>query len=526
MTEQEDLEFLKACIKENKSTAQISALLGINPNALRMRCSRAGISLKNKSNYKGNTSQIAKKSFKDNIAKRLAILQGLIPAEDVKKIIFFTDDQLKNWIGRPDVFINELLGIELQEFQKEMFQLFMSKRIAVAGGRGVSKSFCSALWIIYCSIIKPNQRSLILSPSDRQSKLIFEQIQRFVASNEELFNCVNLKKSNFEKLIFENESEVIPLPCSAYIRGYQNVSLALMDECAYFPDDNMIFSSVMPMLNLRNQKTGEYGSLILLSSPNGTNNKFFEFFHNPQFKTMKIPSYMNKYLDKEKLEEDKLLMSPIQYESEYLCEFCENISNFFPLELIQKCTQNYPEAIFWKKDKSYFLGWDTASSGRDSSVLTILCIEGKKIKVVKIIELQKQNLTQQMAVFDQLNEQFKFRKVAIESAGFGEAIKDLLREKHISILIIRPTVDEKATIYTHLLRKMEKNDLIIPNHPKLQSQLRLFRYELSKTGKLMLHHATEQAGDDFPDSLAFGVWACKYGSTYFPMPFISGHRNN
>lgn len=44
---------------------------------------------------------------------------------------------------------------------------------------------------------------------------------------------------------------------------------------------------------------------------------------------------------------------------------------------------------------------------------------------------------------------------------------------------------------------------------KLQSQLRLFRYKLSKSGKLMLHHTKEQAGDDFCESLTFAVWAAK-----------------
>jgi hypothetical protein len=502
-----EIETIKSFLNEGKSINYISKIFSTTEENLRMIMSRHKIRVENKSSRV--PCKLARTKKENNIAVRLAVLQGLIPAQDIKKDVFFNDEQLKSWIGHPEVFIEKLLNIQLQDFQKDVFNLFISyKRVAIAGGRGVSKSFLASLWLIYSSIIKPNQRSLIVSPSDRQSKLIFEQIQKFIASNEELFNSVNLKKSNAEKIMFENNSEIIPLPCSAYIRGYQNVSLVLMDECAFFPDDEMIFSAIMPMLNIRNEKTGKYGSLILLSSPNGTNNKFFEFFYNPQFKTMKIPSCMNKYLDKEKLEEDRLLMSPVQYESEYLCEFCENISNFFNAELIKKITQNYDMLNFAIPKKFYFLGWDTASSGRDSSVLTVIELDNNRMRVVNIIELQKQNLIQQIKTFETLNERFKFRKVCIESAGFGEALSDSLKEKGIHVLNLKPTIDEKAKAFTHLLRKMENDDLVIPNHPKLQSQLRLFRYELSKTGKLMLHHSTEQAGDDFVDSLCFAVWCC------------------
>jgi hypothetical protein len=172
---------------------------------------------------------------------------------------------------------------------------------------------------------------------------------------------------------------------------------------------------------------------------------------------------------------------------------------------------------FGSTDKKYFVGWETASSGKDSSVITAVELDGKIVKVTNITELQKQNLIQQMATFSSLKSNFKFQKIAIEKAGFGEAILDLLNEKSYPTLTIKPTIDEKATIYNHLLKKMEAGEVIIPNHPKLISQLRLFRYELSKTGKLMLHHTTEQAGDDFCDSLAFAVWATKDKGFYFAM---------
>jgi hypothetical protein len=172
---------------------------------------------------------------------------------------------------------------------------------------------------------------------------------------------------------------------------------------------------------------------------------------------------------------------------------------------------------FGSPAKKYFIGWDTASSGKDSSVITVVELDGKIVKVVNIIELQKQNLVQQMAMFNSLKSHFKFQKIAIEKAGFGEGILDLLNEQGEPTITIKPTIDEKATIYTHLLKKMEAGEVIISSHPKLQSQLRLFRYELSKTGKLMLHHTTEQAGDDFCDSLAFAVWAAKQDNPLFFM---------
>ncbi len=57
-------------------------------------------------------------------------------------------------------------------------------------------------------------------------------------------------------------------------------------------------------------------------------------------------------------------------------------------------------------------------------------------------------------------------------------------------------------------KQIEDVNLVIPNHTKLQYELRTFVYELTATGAMKLHHLANSS-DDFVDSLMFAVWGTK-----------------
>ena len=67
-------------------------------------------------------------------------------------------------------------------------------------------------------------------------------------------------------------------------------------------------------------------------------------------------------------------------------------------------------------------------------------------------------------------------------------------------------MNTKLDMYSNLKLWMEKGLLALPNHKKLLYELKDFRYELTDSGGLKLHHS-ERGHDDYPDALAL---ACLY----------------
>jgi len=440
------------------------------------------------------------------------ILQGLKTISSDKPNFFFSDDLLKSWIGNPQKFAKDVLNVELQDYQKQMIDLFLNKkRVCVSAGRASGKSFCLAIFLLYNSIVNPNQKQLIISPAERQSRLLFGMIHSFVARSEDLFNSVNFKKSNLEILKFTNGSEIIPLPSTTFIRGFQNINFIVCDEAAFFLNPEQVFASIEPMLSLRNIRTGEYGTLILVSSPNGCLGKFWDCFNSPHFARMQISAHRNRYISKKWLEEQKQIMSAMIYQQEILGMFTEATDNFFSVSVIDKCSQNYDFLSFPEPDKSYVLGVDIGRV-KDSSVLCVISIDSDNIKKVEnIVELNDKPFSLQINHIKYLHEKYRFSTITIEKAGLSMPVVEKLQEMNFPIKEFIPTLDNKSKAYNFLLKEMEQGKVIIPlNHTRLQYQLRTFRYEVNYQGKMKLHHASEVEGDDFVDSFCFSLWSVNH----------------
>jgi len=320
-----------------------------------------------------------------------------------------------------------------------------------------------------------------------------------------------------EILRFTNGSDIIPLPSTTYIRGYQNINYICCDEAAFFANPEQVFASIEPMLSIRNKNTGEYGSLILISSPNGCTGKFYEMYNNALYSQMQIPSERNNYISEEWLDEQKKIMSGNVYRQEILAEFIAATDNFFSPELVDKCSQEYDFTNFPDPEKKYFLGVDIGRV-KDSSVLLVCSVDSEQTKKVeKIIELQDCPFESQINHIKMLHQRFKFRKVTIEQAGLSMPVVERLRYMQIPLFRFVPTIDRKAEAYNNLLAEMEQGNIIIPKKSEtLIYQMKTFRYEVTARGKMKLHHTSDAVGDDFVDALCYAIWG-----TMKPAPLIT-----
>jgi hypothetical protein len=127
-------------------------------------------------------------------------------------------------------------------------------------GSGKSWSIAAAAYLEACL----GGFSLILSPSDRQSKIVFS----YVKEHHKRLNLVGTARELIHEMEFANGGKIISLPCSeATIRGVHRVTLLVLDEAARVPEE--LYAAVLP-ITITNQ-----GRIALLSTPKGQRGFFW-----------------------------------------------------------------------------------------------------------------------------------------------------------------------------------------------------------------------------------------------------------
>jgi hypothetical protein len=502
-----EIDLIKEFLEFGKSIGFIASHFQTSSDNIRMVMSRNGLKVKN--NQSGAPSTLERRQ-KTDLATRIRMLLGEELLE-TKGEFSFSDEQIRRWIEPRGfiLFAKEVLSIDLQDYQIEMIDNILNhKRVCIVAGRGTGKSFTIAIACLYITITRSNQKVLIISPAQRQSDLLYNQILKFIGGNNELFNSV--QKSNAESCKFTNNSEIYPLPSTTFIRGFQGVDFIFCDESAYFQNPEQTFASIEPMLSIKNEK-GEYGALVVVGSPAGKMGILWNCYNNPLYAKMQIPSTKNKYISEKWLEEQKTNMPSQIFECEIMAQFSEGLDNFFSYDLIRSISQEYDYSDFPELEKEYYFGIDVGRI-RDSSVITIISKSKDEIRrIEKIIELNKIEFKRQIEHIKLLNERFHPKKICIEKAGLSlQMVEDLKAELHSVIQEFEPTIDKKAEGFNFLLKTMQEDKIIIPiKNQNLQYQLRTFRYEITDAGKMKLHHETEYSRDDYVDSLMMAVWATK-----------------
>ncbi|KPV63614.1 MAG: Terminase-like family protein [Candidatus Bathyarchaeota archaeon BA2] len=165
--------------------------------------------------------------------------------------------RLKKLREDPVLFAEIVLGFKPFPYQQKLLQ-DKSKRIVACMGRQTGKTTINAIKTIHFAYCNPKTLVLIVSPSLRQSIIMFDRILDLIYSNPWLPKSVVRKTRTLIHL--DNGSRIVALPCSAnLLRGY-TANLIIADECSFIPEE-VITKVMFPMLSTTN------GTAIFLSTP-------------------------------------------------------------------------------------------------------------------------------------------------------------------------------------------------------------------------------------------------------------------
>jgi phage FluMu gp28-like protein len=408
----------------------------------------------------------------------------------------------------PVEFAVRLLGFRPTAYQERLLR-DGAKRIVVRMCRQSGKTTTIALKAIWFAITHPRTLSLIVAPSLRQSMIMMDRVHGFLMSMPQDVRGSLVMKLQRTVVRFKNGSQIVALPCSVHLlRGY-SAHLCLLDESAFFRDDEtVIYNVIYPMLSTTD------GTLIMSSTPWSGNSVFYRACQDPGFSKHVVTwrDVVNAGLVKQEfIDEMRRVLPSERFKREFEAEFVEDEDSYFKQDLIAKCID--PELEYYEFDSypegEFYIGVDFGKH-HDYSAVVVLKRDGEFLKAVHCYRFPLgESYASVIGYVKTFCEKWKsVQKVCADRTGVGDYIVEDMENAGIHVEGVNFTTRLKEEMLGYLKSMMEDGVLKIPYDPELISEINVEKFSLSKDGHIMFFHQ-EGCHDDKLMALALAVYASK-----------------
>ena len=414
--------------------------------------------------------------------------------------------------------VKDFFGVTLYWFQLKFLQDCLTKqRVCGAFCRQTGKSMTISILSVMEALREPQRHIIIVGPTDRQAGELFAKIRNFI---ENAYVGMEILSSTQREMVMKNGSRISAFPTGddgKNIRG-MTANVLILEESAYIKD-SIVNQVLLPMVAATN------GKIIKISTPFGMNHFYRSFQEDDNYISHRYTwedAVKVKHFTQEFIDEQKMQLSSLEFDTEYMANFIADEDAYFNHKLIENCISDYKlllDTDIIDSGKQYILGADLARMGQDSSVFII--IEQSKVnKVIYLKELKKNTMDEAIDYIKFLHQKFKFKKIICDQTELGAGVVDVLAKdlntpksktpmtnynqqySAADIVVgLTFTLKNKEDIFSNLKLNMEQGNLIFPQHKRLIFELKDFRYEVTASGHLKLHHS-EGGHDDFVDALA------------------------
>ena len=416
----------------------------------------------------------------------------------------------------PTLFAIEILGVKPFPYQVEFLE-DESDRIIVVGGRQSGKSTMIALKSLWIAFVKPKQDILIIAPTLRQARIVFDKIKELMSKS--VFVIKHVKKNTMSEIRFDNNSviRIVPAGNSGDVARGFSCDLVIFDECAFISDDVII--SIEPSVSAKG------GKIIYSGTPYGTRGRFYELWREKETRKGRkkkgslkwsyyhFPSRLNPLISEEFLEEMKKLMTENQFLQEYEGQFISEVGLLYPLDLILSCLEDYDYWKTRKEDGRYVIGVDPSRMGEDETAIVILKKwfdeeDNDYYKLVYVETLSKSTSVEIAKRIIKLIYEWRPEKIYIDTTGVGGGVEDVLRSEYpdYNDLIegVVFTYQEKIDMHYRLKTLMENKRIVFPRGDrKLLNQFLNFNVDVTADGRLRIIKGDGR--DDIVDAIILAV---------------------
>jgi hypothetical protein len=344
--------------------------------------------------------------------------------------------------------------MEYDDWQKQVLET--EGDILVNTGRQVGKTMTISHKIANFMLNNPKSRVIVVSLTEDQAQLIIIMVLDFLEKHNKKLISRGKNKPTKGRVYLTNGANVISRPVGNTgdaVRGFTG-DVLYIDEASGMPEQ--MWKAAMPTL----MTTG--GQIWMTSTPRGKftgtgteKNFFFKCWENldNRWKVFNITS--EEVINKRKINEDwtqeqrdkaikflenqKALLTQMEYYQEYMAEFLDDNRQWFEDELIISCMDSERPNII-DPNETYYLGIDVARMGEDSSTFEIFRLGNNgNLHQVENQITKKTTLPQTYKHIKELSRLYDFSRIFIDSEGIGVGVYDMLMEdddtKRITVAI-------------------------------------------------------------------------------------------
>ena len=289
----------------------------------------------------------------------------------------------------------------------------------------------------------PKHQVIVVSLTEDQAQLIIIMILDYLQKNCKEQVQKGKNKPTKSRVWLKNGAHVISRPVGNTgdaVRGFTG-NVLYIDEASGMPE--LMWKAAMPVLMTT------AGQIWMSSTPRGKfignsakKNFYYKCWENPDNKWQVFDNHSEQVVREREISDDwteekrnkamkflenqKLILTDMEYRQEYMGEFLDDNRQWFEDELIQSCmTEERPDTI--KKDAIYFLGVDVARMGEDESTFEIFELrDNNHLYQIENQITKKTTLPQTFEHIKQLHRLYDFSRIFIDSEGIGVGVFDWL----------------------------------------------------------------------------------------------------
>lgn len=277
------------------------------------------------------------------------------------------------------------------DFQNDCVEDFIEHRFnIVLKARQLGLSTVTAAYALWMILFRENVNVLVIATKLSTAKNFIGKCKYMLKSLPPWLVLCEIDKLTVQEIGTSRGSTLKAVPTSEDAGRSEALSLLIVDEAAFVRDFDVLWKGLYPTLS-----TG--GRAILLSTPNGTGNKFFEIYDQAEkgeggknkFHPIRLPWDVHPERDQEWFQVETGNMNKKDIAQELECDFAASGDTFIDAEILERLRLSVRPPLervgldrnvwIWDKPKQghkYILAADTArGDGKDYSTFHIIDAE-------------------------------------------------------------------------------------------------------------------------------------------------------
>lgn len=402
-------------------------------------------------------------------------------------------------LRRPEVIARLLFGFELSQKQIELLQMNAGTQVVCAGRRFGKTSLVAAKAFHFC-LLHPKARAIVAGPSLDQAKILFDLLTNAFETSPLRSFVKEVKLSPFPTVKLKNDAELTVRSTAhegKYLRG-RKTHLIILTEAAFIKD-SVYHRVVLPM------RLDTRATIILESTPNGHNYFYEEFQHGlndgKTVQSFHATVYDNPAIAKEDIEDAKRRVPDHVWRQEYLAEFIDDDSAFFPWRILSEVLEDY-KPVGYQAGRQYSIGVDLAKY-RDYTVVVVLDVTEEPYRIAEFHRFNQMPYEETIRLINDVQARYKC-SVFLDATGVGDPVSERINACVPFVF----SQSSKSELLHNLLITLEQKKIVLPaSNTVLRDELRFFRRVQSGAGFKL----EAQAGyhDDCVIALALAVWGSR-----------------